>query len=84
MNSLEIREFQQAIINFANSSPLPMEAKRLAVEGVLRQLETAADAEIRTELKARQAAEEEQKAQTADEEGKTTEGVAAEVEAAEA
>lgn len=54
MNNLEIREFSQAIINFTNGSPLPIEVKRLAVEGVLRQLEDAADAEIKAELKARQ------------------------------
>lgn len=54
MNSLGIREFQQAIINFTNASPLPAEVKRLAVKEVLRQLETTATEEIRAELLARE------------------------------
>lgn len=54
MNSLNIREFQQAIINFTNSSSLPAEVKRLAVKEVLRQLEMSATEEIRAELLARE------------------------------
>lgn len=49
MSSIEVREFQQSIINFVNSSTLPAEVKRLSLAEVLRQCETAAIEEIKAE-----------------------------------
>ena len=35
MSNLEIREFSQAIINFVDSSGLPEEVKRMALQEIL-------------------------------------------------
>lgn len=53
MSNLEIREFSQAIINFVNSSQLPMEVKRLALADILHQLDSAASEIIRSEIEER-------------------------------
>lgn len=50
MSNLEIREFSQAIINFVNGSQLPIEVKRLALEDILRQVDSAASEIIRSEI----------------------------------
>lgn len=50
MGNLEIREFSQAIINFINSSSLPVEVKRLALADILHQLDSAANTAIQGEI----------------------------------
>ncbi len=57
MNNLEIREFEQAIINFANQSALPIEVKRLCFADILRQVETESERALGEEIVKRQAAE---------------------------
>lgn len=58
MNSLEIREFEQAIINQINQSPLPLEVKRLIVENICAQVNEATNKQIQAELKERSSKEE--------------------------
>ena len=61
MSNLEIREFSQAIINFVDSSGLPEEVKRMALQEVLiRQEQKARDA-LLAEIADRDAAEQEVK-----------------------
>ena len=50
MNSLEIREFEQSIINLFNGCGLPMEIKRLIVNDISGQINRAADNQINVEL----------------------------------
>jgi hypothetical protein len=50
MNSLEIREFEQAIVNLINECGLPMEVKRLIVNDIAGQINRAADNQINVEL----------------------------------
>lgn len=50
MNSLEIREFEQSIINLFNECGLPMEIKRLIVNDIAGQINRAADNQINVEL----------------------------------
>lgn len=50
MNSLEIREFEQAIVNLINECGLPMEIKRLIVNDIAEQINRAADNQINVEL----------------------------------
>lgn len=50
MINLEIREFSNAIIKFIDQSPLPVEIKRLCINDIAAQLQTAADSQIRTEI----------------------------------
>lgn len=50
MNSLEIREFEQGIINQINQSPLPLEVKRLIVENICAQVNEATNKQIQVEL----------------------------------
>lgn len=50
MNSLEIREFEQAIVNLFNGCGLPMEVKRLIVNDIAGQINRAADNQINVEL----------------------------------
>lgn len=57
--NLKVREFQQAIINFANQSDLPIEVKRLCVADVLKQLEEQANEALRKEVLQRNVAEKE-------------------------
>lgn len=68
MQNLEIREFTQAIINFTNQSPLPIEVKRLALRSVMMQLDAAADSAVKAELleRDRKEQEEKEKEETAD------------------
>ncbi len=58
MNSLEIREFEQGIINQINQSPLPLEVKRLIVENVCEQVNEATNKQIQAELAERSSKEE--------------------------
>ena len=58
MNSLEIREFEQAIINQINQSPLPLEVKRLIVENICAQVNEATNKQIQAELAERSSKEE--------------------------
>lgn len=53
MNSLEIREFEQSIINLFNECGLPMEIKRLIVNDIAGQINRAADNQINVELEER-------------------------------
>lgn len=53
MNSLEIREFEQSIINLFNKCGLPMEIKRLIVNDIAGQINRAADNQINVELEER-------------------------------
>lgn len=50
MNSLEIREFEQSIVNLFNGCGLPMEVKRLIVNDIAGQINRAADNQINVEL----------------------------------
>ena len=50
MNSLEIREFEQEIVNLFNGCGLPMEVKRIIVNGIAGQINRAADNQINVEL----------------------------------
>lgn len=65
MNNLEIREFSQAIINFVNGSPLPVEVKRLVMADIMHQLDSAANAILQNEIAERDrvVAKEEKEAQ---------------------
>lgn len=56
MDNLAIREFQQTIIGITNSSPLPIEIKRLVFKEVMQQIETAAEEKIQKEFAEMQAA----------------------------
>lgn len=58
MNSLEIREFEQAIVNLFNGCGLPMEVKRLIVNDIAGQINRAADSQINVELEERNREEE--------------------------
>lgn len=58
MNSLEIREFEQAIVNLFNGCGLPMEVKRLIVNDIAGQINRAADSQINVELAERNREEE--------------------------
>ena len=61
MSNLEIREFSQAITNFVDSSGLPEEVKRMALQEVLiRQEQKARDA-LLAEIADRDAEEQEVK-----------------------
>lgn len=59
MGNLEIREFSQAIINFVNSSALPVEVKRLALSDIMHQLDSAANTAIQVEIAERDKKEKE-------------------------
>ena len=63
MQSLEIRMFTQDIINYTNASPLPIEAKRLAIMEILRQVNNEADRVIQSELEERKKQQAEKAAQ---------------------
>ena len=58
MNSLEIREFEQSIVNLFNGCGLPMEIKRLIVNDISWQINRAADNQINVELAERNREEE--------------------------
>ena len=57
MINLQIREFSQTIINFVNQSPLSIEIKRLCINDIAAQLQSAAEMQIQRELQARNQAE---------------------------
>ena len=61
MSNLEIREFSQAIINFVDSSGLPEEVKRMALQEVLTRQEQKARDALLAEIADRDAAEAKQK-----------------------
>lgn len=58
MNSLEIREFEQSIVNLINSCSLPMEIKRLIVNDIAEQVNEATNNQINAELAERNKAKE--------------------------
>lgn len=53
MNSIEVREFSQAIRNFIKGSQLPAEVKRLALEEILRETEEDARRELIAQVEER-------------------------------
>ena len=61
MSNLEIREFSQAITNFVDSSALPDEVKRMALQEVLTRQEQKARDALLAEIANRDAAEAKQK-----------------------
>lgn len=58
MNSLEIREFEQSIVNLINDCGLPIEIKRIIVNDIAGQINRAADNQINIELAERNKAKE--------------------------
>lgn len=60
MSNLEIREFSQAIINFVDSSGLPEEVKRMALQEILLKQEQKAKDALLDEIATRDAAEKEE------------------------
>lgn len=58
MNSLEIREFEQSIVNLINDCGLPIEIKRIIVNDIAGQVNRAADNQINIELAERNKAKE--------------------------
>lgn len=60
MSNLEIREFSQAITNFVDSSGLPEEVKRMALQEVLTRQEQKAREALMAEIADRDAAEKEE------------------------
>ena len=60
MGNLEIREFQQTIIAFANQSQLPIEVKRMAMSEIVSQLNEASNEQIKRELQERENAKKEE------------------------
>ena len=61
MSNLEIREFSQAITNFVDSSGLPEEVKRMALQEVLTRQEQKARDALLAEIANRDDAEAKQK-----------------------
>lgn len=59
MSNLEIKEFTQAINNFVDSSGLPEEVKRMALQEVLTRQEQKARDALMAEIAARDAVESE-------------------------
>lgn len=57
MSNLEIREFSQAITNFVDSSGLPEEVKRMALQEMLTRQEQKARDALMAEIANRDAAE---------------------------
>ena len=53
MNSIEVREFSQAIRNFIKGSQLPAEVKRLALAEILRETEEVARRELIAQVEER-------------------------------
>lgn len=52
--NVTIRQFQESMAGLINSTPLPMEVKRLAVCDILHKIEAQAEHEITCELQAKQ------------------------------
>lgn len=63
MNSIDVREFSQAIRNFIKSSPVPAEVKRLALAEILRETEEVARRELIAQVEERDRKEGEQDAE---------------------
>lgn len=61
MSNLEIKEFSQAVTNFVDSSGLPEEVKRMALQEVLTRQEAKAREALLAEIADRDAAEQEVK-----------------------
>ena len=61
MSNLEIKELSQAITNFVDSSGLPEEVKRMALQEVLTRQEAKAREALLAEIADRDAAEQEVK-----------------------
>ena len=59
MNSLQIREFSQSIINFVNASQLPIEVKRLALKDIMAQVEDETTKVLTEEIRYREEAQRE-------------------------
>lgn len=49
MDSLGIKEFEKAIIDFTNRTQLPLEVKRLVFSEILTKLEVAANEEVQAQ-----------------------------------
>ena len=67
MSNLEIREFSQAITNFVDSSGLPEEVKRMALQDILIKQERRAEEELLMEIAVRVALEKKQKEEKGEE-----------------
>ena len=63
MENLKIREFSQAIINFVNDSPLPIEVKRLTLVEILHQIDSAANSILQREISERDSMQQEKEEQ---------------------
>lgn len=63
MSNLEIREFSQAIINFVNDSPLPIEVKRLTLVEIVHQIDSAANSILQREISERDRMQQEKEEQ---------------------
>ena len=64
MNSIDVREFSQAIRNFIKGAQLPAEGKRLALAEILRETEEDAKRELIAQLEERDRKEGEQDAES--------------------
>ena len=51
--NLQIREFENAIQNFINGSPLPLEVKRLVISEIGKKIDDQTNAEIIKEINER-------------------------------
>lgn len=60
MNSLEIREARENIINYTNNLPFPLEVKRLIFCEILSQIESACEQEIAGQIEERQKEQEQE------------------------
>ena len=67
MSNLEIKEFSQAITNFVDSSGLPEEVKRMALQDILIKQERRAEEELLMEIAVRDALEKKQKEEKGEE-----------------
>lgn len=63
MNSIEVREFSQAIRNFIKGTQLPAEVKRLALAEILRETEEDTRRELIAQVEERDRKEGEQDAE---------------------
>ena len=51
MNDLEIRQFEESLVNLINEAALPLEIKRLIVADIYRKLEVTTNQSIQSLLK---------------------------------
>lgn len=61
MNSLEIRQARETIINYLNGLKMPMEVKRLIVEEIHNQVCAVSEQEIAAQIREREKAKEKEK-----------------------